>query len=82
PWLAIIVWGGFLVLAVFTRWVSLGSLYAGIAFPIATWFCYRSFWCAVLAAICGGLIVWKHRANIGRLLKGQESKFTIHHKEQ
>ncbi|MEG2098154.1 MAG: glycerol-3-phosphate acyltransferase [Pseudoflavonifractor sp.] len=82
PWLSIAVWGGFLVLVLLTRWVSLGSIYAGIAFPIATWFCYKNFWCAMLALVCGGLIVWKHRANMARLLKGQESKFTIHRKEQ
>ena len=36
-----VVWGGFIVLAVATRYVSLGSCWAGFSFPFATWFVYR-----------------------------------------
>ena len=38
---ALVVWGGFLVLAVLTRYVSLGSSWAGVPFPFATWFVYQ-----------------------------------------
>ena len=31
--IALVVWGGFLVLAILTRYVSLGSLWAGASFP-------------------------------------------------
>lgn len=34
---ALVVWGGFLVLVVLTRYVSLGSVWAGASFPFATW---------------------------------------------
>ncbi len=77
---ALVVWGGFLILAVLTRYVSLGSVWAGASFPFATWFVFRDVWCTVLAVLIGGLILWKHRGNIRRLLKGEESKFTVHHK--
>ena len=33
-----------------------------------------------MAVLIGGLILWKHRGNIGRLLRGEESKFTLHKK--
>ena len=33
-----------------------------------------------LALITGGLVVWKHRGNIQRLLAGTESKFSLHRK--
>ena len=36
--IALVVWGGFLILAALTRWASLGSIWAGASFPVATWF--------------------------------------------
>lgn len=79
---ALVVWGGFLILAVLTRWVSLGSCWAGLSFPFVTGFVFRDFWCTALAAVCGALILWKHRGNIKRILKGTESKFSLHHKKE
>ena len=77
---ALVVWGGFLVLAILTRWVSLGSIWAGASFPFATWFVYHNWLLLALAIFLGGLIVWKHRGNLKRILSGTESKFTLHHK--
>ena len=34
-----------------------------------------------LAILLGGLIVWKHRGNLKRILNGTESKFSLHHKK-
>ena len=31
---AVVVWGGFLILTLLTRYVSLGSLWAGASFPV------------------------------------------------
>ncbi|MEQ2456341.1 glycerol-3-phosphate acyltransferase [Flavonifractor hominis] len=77
---ALVVWGGFLILAVLTRWVSLGSIWAGVSFPFVTWFVYHSWVLLVLAIFLGGMIVWKHRGNLKRILSGTESKFSLHHK--
>ena len=80
--IALVVWGGFLLLVVLTRYVSLGSTWAGSAFPFATWYCFPQYPVVILLAFaCGGLVVWKHRANIKRLLSGTESKFTLHKKK-
>ncbi len=79
---ALVVWGGFLLLAVLTRYVSLGSCWAGASFPFASWFVYRDWLVLLLAAACGGLVLWKHRGNIQRLLTGTESKFSFHHKKK
>ena len=79
--IALVVWGGFLVLAVLTKYVSLGSCWAGASFPFATWFVYRNVTLTVLAVIIGGLILYMHRANIHRLLTGTENKFSLHHKK-
>ena len=40
---ALVVWGGFLILSVLTRYVSLGSCWAGLSFPFATWFVYHNW---------------------------------------
>ena len=79
--IALVVWGGFLILTALTRYVSLGSLWAGASFPFITWYCYPEPVIVVLGFICGGLVVWQHRANIKRLLSGTENKFSFHHKK-
>lgn len=79
---ALVVWGGFLILTALTRWVSLGSCWAGASFPFATWFVYHDVVLLLLAILIGGLILWKHRTNIGRLLKGKENKLTFHKKKE
>jgi glycerol-3-phosphate acyltransferase PlsY len=78
--IALVVWGGFLILFLLTRYVSLGSLWAGASFPFASLFVYRNALIFLLALICGGLVVWKHRSNLARLVKGKESKFSFHRK--
>lgn len=80
--IALVVWGGFLILTALTRWVSLGSVWAAGSFPFATWFIYRDWLLLVLAVVIGGLILWMHRANIGRLLRGEENKLSFHKKKE
>lgn len=77
--LALAVWGVFLVLFACTRIVSLGSICGGIMFPLVTCILYWGNWGCMILSIClGGLVVWKHRENLKRLLNGTESKFTLH----
>lgn len=78
--IALVVWGGFLLLTALTRYVSLGSVWAGGSFPFISWICFPDPVIVVLAFACGGLVVWKHRANIKRLLGGTESKLTFRKK--
>ena len=78
---ALVVWGGFLILAVLTNYVSLGSVWAGASFPFISWYCFPNPIIVVLAFLLGGLVVWKHRGNIKRLVTGTESKFSLHRKK-
>lgn len=80
--IALVVWGGFLILAILTRYVSLGSCWAGASFPFATWFVYHNVLITVLGAVIGCLILYMHRGNIKRLLTGTENKFSLHKKKQ
>lgn len=78
--IALVVWGGFIILVALTRYVSLGSLWAGASFPFATWVCFPEPVIVVLGFLCGGLVVWMHRGNIKRLLQGNENKFSFRKK--
>ena len=78
---ALVVWGGFLVLAVLTKYVSLGSVWAGASFPFATWIVYQNVLLTVMGLGMGGLVVYMHRGNIKRLLNGTESKFSLRKKK-
>ena len=80
--IALVVWGGFLILAIVTKYVSLGSVWAGGSFPFISWYCYPDPVIVVLAFIIGGLVVWQHRGNIQRLIHGNENKFSFHHKKE
>lgn len=79
---ALVVWGGFLILVIVTRYVSLGSLWAGASFPFISWYCYPSVRIVVLAFLCGGLVVWQHRGNAQRLIHGKERKLSFHKEKE
>ncbi|WP_251212991.1 glycerol-3-phosphate 1-O-acyltransferase PlsY [Adlercreutzia murintestinalis] len=76
PLAALIDLAVFAVFAVSTRWVSLGSLMAAVAVPImSVWVCGGCWPAMVLIDATAVVVIWAHRGNIRRLLKGEESKF-------
>ncbi|WP_240838629.1 glycerol-3-phosphate 1-O-acyltransferase PlsY [Acidaminobacter sp. JC074] len=60
-----------------TKYVSLASITAAIIYPITFWILYDSPIVRIGSIFLGALIVFKHRANIQRLLSGNESKTTL-----
>lgn len=59
-----------------SRYVSLASIVAAFALPVAAWLIPgtpRAF--AILASVLGVFVILRHRSNIGRLLQGTENKF-------
>ena len=80
--IALVVWGGFLLCVVATRYVSLGSVWAGGSFPFISWYCYPDPVIVILGFLCGGLVVWQHRGNIQRLLSGNERKLSFGKKKE
>lgn len=79
--IAVVGLAAFFVVSYLTRWISLGSCCAAIAFPIMSAYVYRSMPIFVIALIVGSLILWQHSANIKRILKGEESKITFKRKQ-
>ena len=72
----------FVLIVVFTRYISLGSVLAGLLFPIGCFFFDLPLMVIVLAALCGGLLIMKHHENIARLIKGTENKFSLSRKRE
>ena len=77
---ALICWGLFLLAVIFTRYVSLGSIAAGASFIVCAFIWYRHPVDLVIGTICGLLLIWGHRSNIVRLIRGTENKFSFHKK--
>lgn len=72
----------FVLVVWLTRYVSLGSIMATMVFPICVWLLslylkpVETLAPVMTASIIGGLIIiFMHRANIGRLIAGTESRF-------
>ena len=79
PGLALAAAATWLILAVFFRYSSLASLVAAFFAPVYYVFGSGLAWRAepalgVALAVIGLLLFYRHRANIGRLLRGTESK--------
>lgn len=59
-----------------TRYVSVASIVAAIAIPVAVWCIERQVDpLFIFSLVVAALGIWRHRANIQRLLAGTESRF-------
>ena len=69
----------FIVLVAITKYVSVGSIATAAAVPLTMWVTFPSITLAALCiwALLGWTVVWAHRANIGRLRSGTESKLSF-----
>ncbi len=84
PLALLVVLGVFLTVLAVTRYVSLSSILASIAFPLAVWFLtgVRHPGLIGLSLIVAVFIPVTHHRNIGRLLRGEERKFDFTRKKE
>lgn len=70
--------GIFIIVVAFSRIVSLGSVMDAIAYPLLCLVFYSGNW-AILGFACAAasLVVWRHRANIVRIVRGEEPKISF-----
>jgi len=66
--------GIWIVVFAFSRYVSLASISAAFALPFAAWLFGESKTIVGVIAALAALAIYKHKANIGRLLKGTENR--------
>jgi glycerol-3-phosphate acyltransferase PlsY len=73
-----IAFGAFVVVLLASGYVSLGSLTAAVVLPLALLALNRSpgpvF---VVSVVVAAFVFWTHRANIGRLRRGEENRFRV-----
>lgn len=70
--------GTWLIVIVITRMVSLGSVIIAVEFPLICLWLYRGDWPIIIFAFVGAaLVIWRHRANIGRIIHGEEPKISL-----
>ena len=79
PWLGLATLATWLIVAVFFRYSSLAALVAAVFAPFYYWFGGGLAWVtdpALLLALIliSALLIWRHRANIGKLMRGEESR--------
>jgi len=84
PLVAVSLVGVFLIMLFLTRYVSLSSISASIAFPVLIVFIFRepeiSYRVFAIATAC--LVVLTHHKNISRLLHGNENKVPLFKKRR
>lgn len=81
PWALLIILSIWIVVFTATRYVSLASLAASFSLPFAAWLTHGSLTLIVVSSMMSALAIYKHRANIQRLLNGTESRVAFRRKE-
>ena len=83
PWqVTAAVLGAFLVMVLLTRIMSVGSIAGAVAFPASAAVMFRgelgTYWPHLAVAVLAfAFAVYKHRENIGRLLRGEEPRLSL-----
>lgn len=82
----------FIIVVLITRYVSLGSIIAAITYFVCVLVMGLNGWLGlsgsavyeaiVIAGVAALLIIVKHHANIGRLIKGTENRFSLSKKDK
>ncbi len=70
-----------LIIVIFTRMVSLGSIMAAILFPVLTIFIAQNYLVEgnyiIFGIVVAVLVVFNHRSNVKRILEGKENKLSF-----
>ncbi len=76
PWPLLIAAVAFFVFLLATRYVSVGSIAAAIALPVAVWIMTpANLFLCIVTTLLGVMAIYKHKGNIQRLIAGTENRF-------
>lgn len=73
-WVELVI---FIAIVVTTRYVSLGSIVIAAILPVWVILFANSIPFIVLTTLVSPLVIWLHRSNIGRLIKGNENRLSF-----
>ncbi len=78
PWLALIAFALFVVTVWLSHYISLGSILASAFLAVVIWIptplAAPTLSLRIVMSLLGIFVIYKHRSNIGRLVKGCENK--------
>ena len=74
PWLGLATIGTWIIVAAFFRYSSLAAIVAAVFAPFYQLLIWGGGPAAISVTVMGLLLIWRHSANIQKLLKGTESK--------
>jgi glycerol-3-phosphate acyltransferase PlsY len=83
PWSLVIIMSVWIITVILTRYVSLASVFASAALPVAALVTHEnkgSFLMFLVLTAMTTLAIYRHRANIKRLLNGTESRIQLKRK--
>ncbi len=75
PWALLIILSIWVLVFALFRYVSLASICASFALPLAVWFTKKDLTMTLITAAMAALAIYKHKANIQRLMDGTENRF-------
>lgn len=82
PFSFVIIVPIFILLVLFTKYISLASIMSAMLFPLLA-YAFRGTWgsdggfVTIASLFIGGFVVFMHRENIKRLLEGKENKISL-----
>ncbi len=74
PWALLIALGVFVLAVAITRYISVGSITAAVALPIAVFFTQEGLLVDAVTLALGAMAIYKHKSNLQRLLAGTENR--------
>jgi glycerol-3-phosphate acyltransferase PlsY len=77
PWIGVFAFVVWLSVSLATRYVSVGSVVAAVAYPAAAFVSAQPWPVRLFALGTGMWVVWRHRANIARLRAGTEHRINL-----
>jgi glycerol-3-phosphate acyltransferase PlsY len=79
PFAALLCFGAFLLIFIITKYVSLGAIISAIIYPFIVYYVDPNvlFHEMIFTVTLSSSVIFTHRKNISRLLKGEENKMNL-----
>jgi glycerol-3-phosphate acyltransferase PlsY len=79
PFAALLCFGAFLLIFILSKYVSLGAIISAMIYPFIVYYVDPNvlFHEMIFTVILSSAVIFTHRKNISRLLKGQENKMNL-----
>ncbi len=75
PWALLVALVVFILAILLTKYVSVGSIAGAIALPVTVWVMTpQNIFLGIVTTALGALAIYKHKANIQRLIAGTENR--------